>query len=122
MPRKASPEEKQIYDKIVMQALSFLHQKEQAFHIEKMVKQGQPGEAIATAAATALRQIMAAAGQAGHQLTMKYIAPAGGEIIKHLIEMMVQFGAIQKGQAQQVLQQAQAIFQQIVAGRQKQGV
>lgn len=119
MARKATPQEKKVYDTIVLQALRFFMQKEQAARLEEMAKSSDPAEAIATSTATVIKQIVQAAKDGGHALTMTYIKPAAKEVMSHLIEMLVAFKDIPQEQAGQVLQQAIQLFDQITGGGQQ---
>lgn len=113
MARKATPQEKAIYDRVVLQALRLLFDPKQAQQLESLARQNDPGEAVASVTVITIKGIMQAAQGAGRQLTPAFISPAAKEIMSHLVEMLVAFGVVAKEAADQVLQRAQAQFRQI---------
>lgn len=113
---QANPKQKQMYKTMVIQAVKLLSTPEQAAVVKTMASQGDPAEAIASVTAMVLKQIQGAAKSAGHDLDLRFIIPAGKEIIGHMVEMIVAFKVIPHGEAQQVTQQAIATFQDIVGG------
>lgn len=116
MARKPNPDEKKTYDRIVLQALRHLMKPEQAATVEKMAQASNPAEAVASATAMVIKQVVSAADMAGKKLTAQFIYPAAKEVMMHLIEMLVVFKSLPREQAEQTLQQAMQMFAQITGG------
>lgn len=112
---QATPQQKQVYDTLVIQALKFLFQADNA---ERFVQQAQsdPVMAMVNTTTLVLKQMKQAATMAGRDYVggLTFIVPAGKEIIGHLTELLVAFGVIPKDQAQAMLQQAQQAFVEAV--------
>jgi len=117
--RQANSDEKRVYDRIVLQALRFIMQSEQASAVTQLAQQGDPAEAVAASAAMVLKQVVAAAQQAKKNITPAYLYPAAKEIMMHIIEMLVAFGVVPKEEARAVLGRAQNTFAFITTGGKK---
>jgi hypothetical protein len=113
---KPNPKQKNMYDMMVLQAMRLLYEPDQAKMVKQMAESGDPTEAIASTTAMILKQIQTAAKSAGHELDMRFIAPAGKEIMGHIVEMLVAFKVVPQEQAQQVLQGAVQVFAEITQG------
>lgn len=119
MARKATQQEAKAYNLIVHQALMFLHQPDQAAQLKQMASQGDPAEALATATAAVLKQVLMAAKQGGKNIPPNFYLPAASEIMQHLLEMLVSvFKIVPAQSAGQVLAKAKQVFQQVTNGGQ----
>ena len=69
-----------------------------------------------------LKQIKAAAQGAGRQYAgdNKFMKPAAKEVMAHVLEMLVAFGAVQKPQAKQIYDQAVQELEGVMGGAQPQ--
>ena len=114
---KATPQQKQVYDTILLQALRFLFSEQNAQQFAEQAK-ADPVEAMVSLTTVLLKQIKTAAASAGRNYVgdPAFIRAAAKELMRHEVEMLVAFGIVSKEQAGQVYDQALKQFLEIVGG------
>lgn len=118
---KATPQQKQVYDTLVIQALKFVFQNENAQRFAQSAK-NNPINALVDTTTLVMKKLKQAAEMAQRNYVgdPKFIIPAGNEIMGHMVEMLVAFGVVPKEQAGQILQAASAEFSDVIRPQQPQ--
>ena len=110
-------QQKAVYSEIVLQAMKHIYTPKAVEMLKQAVKSQDPAEGIASVVSLVLKLVIDVANKIGHKVDKKFIVPAGKEILKHVMEMLTTFGDIPKQQAGQIMQQAMAIFVEIVGAK-----
>lgn len=116
MARQATPQEKQVYDKMVRMALGFLFTEETAAMIKKMASSSDPADAVPGIVSQLMKQMIEAAKIAGKDVMM-YHKHVAKEVTAHLIDMLINFKVVPKEQAPQLMQQSMAAYAEITGAK-----
>lgn len=112
-PQKGvSPEQEEIVNKLLKQAVDFLFEEENAVALVEAARAQGPAEAVAQFAVQLVTQQYKAAEMAGKQLDMTAVALAGREVGKIMAQILVLAQVIKPEEAEQVARQA---FEQGIA-------
>jgi hypothetical protein len=116
MARQPTPQEKQVYDKMVRMALGFLFTEKTAGMIKQMVGSADPADVVPSIVAQLMKQMIEAAKIAGKDVMM-YHKHVAKEVTAHLIDMLINFKVVQKAQAPQLMQASMAAYADITGAK-----
>lgn len=108
--------QQQQLDRLVLNSLQGLYEEETTNSFVSMAEQGNPAEAIAGTAMMLIGAQLNAAKQAGVEVDKRLIPVAANEISKHLGQLLLVAGVIDKESAKATMQEAAGLFKQQMMG------